>query len=163
MTKQTNTRSFYLPPKKFLLKRIAIWTRKQWTDDPRPLLGLILALVIGIIATLLDYNTGWFLLLWISIVIGVVFFGVLYFMWNVASIAVIFLLERKEISEEEQILMKYWLRRNIFITGLWAGILLMSLFALHNLWALFAAINSVSLAFIIMFAEHEESPFDTGI
>jgi purine-cytosine permease-like protein len=122
---------------------------------------MIIAIIIGFIAVLLDLQNGWLFLLWFATVIGIVFFGSCYFMWNVASIAIILIIERKEAEEWELIVLKYWLKRNIMIAGIWAGFLLFSVFFQPG-WAILATANGVVLAFIIMFAESEESPFETG-
>lgn len=161
MKPEKSTRSYLTPPKKPLHKRIWSWTLYQWRKDPRPFISMIITIAIGFIAVFLDLQHGWLFLLWFAAVTGIVFFGSCYFMWNVASIAIILIIERKEAEKSELTLLKYWLKRNIMIAGIWGGFLLSSVFVQPG-WPIVATGNGVILAFIIMFAESEESPFETG-
>ncbi|MFW9913974.1 MAG: hypothetical protein ACFFGZ_00060 [Candidatus Thorarchaeota archaeon] len=161
MKAKKSTRSYLTPPKKPLPKRIWSWSSSQWRKDPRPFISLVITIAIGLIAVFLDLQHGWLFLLWFAIVIGIVFFGSCYFIWNIASIAIILIIERKEAEEWELTLLKYWLKRNLIIAGIWAGFLVFSVLFQPG-WAILATANGVVLAFIIMFAESEESPFETG-
>lgn len=122
---------------------------------------MFLTIVGGFAAAILNLSSGLFLIFWISAIFGVVFIGTCYFIWNIASITIILLIERHQAEKWEVVIMKYWLKRNILIAGMWAGILMISVFIQPG-WPILVAINGVALAFIVMFAESEESPFETG-
>lgn len=161
MTLAKNTKSYFTLPSKPIHKRIWHWATDNWHKDPRPFVAMLLTAIIGFIATILNLSSGWFFIFWISATSGVTFFGACYFIWNIASITIIILIERKQAEAEELIMMKYWLKRNILIAGMWASILLLSAF-LQLPWPIIATVNGVTLAFIVMFAESEASPFQTG-
>ncbi|MFQ5981678.1 MAG: hypothetical protein ACE5OZ_26325 [Candidatus Heimdallarchaeota archaeon] len=156
-----NTKSFFRPPNKPLLIRLWLWTTDSWHKDWRPFVSMLLTIVGGIAAAILNLSSGLFLIFWISAIFGVVFFGACYFIWNIASITIILLIERHQAEEWELETMKYWLKRNIVIAGMWAIILMISVFIQPG-WPILATINGVVLAFIVMFAESEESPFGAG-
>ncbi|MFX0115756.1 MAG: hypothetical protein ACFFB3_14495 [Candidatus Hodarchaeota archaeon] len=161
MNPAKSTKSSFKHPIKPLPKRVWSWTIEKWHGDPRPFISMILIILVGFIATLLDLSSGWFFLLWLLVIFSVVFFGTCYFIWNLASIAIILIIERKKAAEWELDLLKYWLKRNIMIAGIWASFLLLSVLAQPG-WPILATVNGVILAFIVMFAESEESPFETG-
>jgi amino acid transporter len=161
MSLAKSTKSSFKRPIKPLPKRIWSWMIEKWRIDPRPFISMILIIIVGFIAAILDLSSGWLFLLWLLVLFSVVFFGTCYFIWNLASIAIILMIERKQVAEWELSLLKYWLKRNIMIAGIWAGFLLLSVLAQPG-WPILATANGVILAFIVMFAESEESPFETG-
>ena len=161
MTQPRSLKSFLNPPSRSLVARFASWALEEWRNDPRPFLLAIGTVLAGTIAAFFDLSTGWFMILWLTVVFGVAFFGLLYFIWNIASIAIILLIERKFADETEKAILNYWLRRNIIITVIWAGILLGSIFMQPG-WSIVATLNTVVLISIILFTKSEESPFETG-
>ncbi|MFX1539044.1 MAG: hypothetical protein ACFFDI_33100, partial [Promethearchaeota archaeon] len=96
-------------------------------------------------------------------VVGEIIIGCIYFIWNIGSLTLLFIIE-PDIAETEKIWVKWMIKRNLFIAALWSLIttsllLVIPFFNLKGAFLFLFGAEIFILAYINFFTTTEESPF----
>ncbi|MFX0095144.1 MAG: hypothetical protein ACFFBD_25645 [Candidatus Hodarchaeota archaeon] len=93
---------------------------------------------------------------------GEVVIGTIYLIWNVGSLALLFLVESEELQSMEKVWVKWMIKRNLFVAAIWilATVGLMIIFPNPRQGPLFLfGVEITVLMFIGFYTTVEESPF----